>query len=219
MRNMNDPYNLLNDGYLVSDEIVTKMARDYSDAQFASSNVRGAYLRVLVAHSKEALGNARRPTTEQALKAVADTHTRLYAVVLAAITTPDVEADEKLSADERRARALERNRRSTFARSAKSTLTTYIRGGGKLQLLVPEEVTKEALRRESEPVERDKNPATRAEKLEAQLEAAVKEMAAMDRDDAQAFVEEMHEKLLQLVAKPLTQRPMKRGELTFHPAH
>lgn len=218
MRNetIKDPYNMLDQGYLVSDDTVAKMAKDFAQANQQTGQVRGAYLRVLVAYSKDGWASAKRASTEQQLDAVNKAHSRLYAIVLDAVTTPDITPIDGLSKEDRTARTLERNRRSIFARSAKSTLVGYIKSGGRLGNLDPTTVTKEWLRKETTPPE-PAHPADRAESLEVKLAAAVKEMAELDREDAKIFIDELHTSLLRLVATPLTRRQMRRGEVTLTP--
>lgn len=220
--NVQDFYKLKTIGYLAPDSAVIEMARDYREATQTGINVRGTYLKVLLAHSQKALadvvGDALRAEKETALAVVQSQHERLYALVLGAVTTPDVALDSGLPDAEKRRRSLERNRRSNFARTAKSSLLAFTNAGGDLKSLKPEDTTKEQLRdwmRTAAPPA----PPRETTRLEGQLEKAVRAMAKEDREEALDFIEELHVRLLQIAARPLTDRVMRRGEVTLHPSH
>ena len=208
--------NFANTGYLVNDTTVAALARAYADARGTIDNVKGAYLRVLVAHAKDLAAKAQTRTPESDMQAMLATHDRLYAIVLAAITTPDIAADDAQPKDERQRRALERNRRSTFARTAKSTLQAYLKAGGSLPDLDPNKVTKESLRVASPPA---RPPETSATILEKRIEDVVKAMAELDREKAITFIDDLHTRLLLIVARPITHGQMRKGELTLTPSH
>lgn len=93
----------------------------------------GTYLRVLVAHTQQALHVARKTTKAGVLAIVNEVHNNLYLSVLKGV------ADESVPLPER-------NRRATFARSAVSTLRKYISRGGDVRRLEPVDVTKAKLR-------------------------------------------------------------------------
>lgn len=207
--------------YLISDAAIATLAKEYVTGIASIEKVRGNYLRALVAHSQAACFGTKRLTTEKTLDLVQKVHERLYGIVLSAITTADIAPDAEAPAEEQHRRALERNRRSNFARSAKSTLDAWIQFGGKLKDLRPEDVTKEGLRRGSG--ESDRSSPDRlvrsTDRTLRRLEKLVTELVAVDRDAASRVYEELIEKLGPLVAKPLTRRAMKRGEVTLHPTH
>lgn len=214
-----EQYNLSKAGYLADDNTVAQMARDYAEARASVNGVRGMYLQVLVAHSKEVCAKARKQTQETAIECVKGVHDRLYAVVLAAITTPDVIADDKLAKEERQRRSLERNRRSNFARTAKSEIMGYLEAGGSLGQLNPATVSKEELRDYAKQQREEQTPEVAAVGLETRLERVLKAMVEEDRERAIEFVDELHTKLMLIVAKPLTDRTTRRGDLTLHPTH
>jgi hypothetical protein len=126
--------------YLADDATVSALARGYAAGAEAQGATRATYLRILLAHTQAALG-APRPTLVDARRfatldpaaaaaqgrALKATHERLYGLVLAAITTSDLEDSSRLSAQERKRRALLRNQRSNFARSAASVLRSLSR--------------------------------------------------------------------------------------------
>jgi hypothetical protein len=212
-------------GYLATDEQLSALAQEYAVGLGAISGVRLSYLRILVARTRQAAGRQlKKLTTSQTRKLAQETHDKLYAVVLAAITTPDLSVDDKLSTEERSRRAMERNRRSNFARTAKHALDTYIDAGGKLAALDPKTVTKESLRRRDRPDDRGSarrlvRSATRSAERVVKL---VAQLAEEDRRAARRLISTLMEQLepLQMAtAKPLTRRPVRRGEMTLHPAH
>lgn len=215
----NDVYKLEAVNYLAPDNAVALMAKDYVEARHALTGVQGAYLKVLVAHSQKALPDAVSATKEQMLEAVRFTHDRLYAIVLNAITTPDIAIDNSQPDHERQRRSLERNRRSNFARSAKSTLVAYIAAEGNLLRLKPGEVTKESLREFTATVVTPPTELDRANTIEKRLERTVRQLAEKNREEAIEFIDRLHTALMLIVARPLTQLTARRGELTLHPAH
>lgn len=211
-------YDLNRDGYLASDETVAQMARDVNAARQTTDSIGSDYLRVLVAHSQDLLAKAAEQGKDSAIAAIAATHDRLYGVVLSAVITPDIEADDTLPREERARRAQERNRRSTFARTAKSTLLAFVRADGELGVLKPADVTKDFLRQIAR-LAAPPNAGRRTETLEAQLEATVKRLALEDREHAIDFIDQLHTRLMLIVARPLTELSTRRGDITFHPTH
>lgn len=93
----------------------------------------GTYLRVLIAHTQQALHISSKTTKAGTLAAIGEVHNALYLSVLKGV------ADESVALPER-------NRRATFARSAASTLRKFVARGGDIRRLEPAEVTKAALR-------------------------------------------------------------------------
>jgi hypothetical protein len=208
-------------GYIVTDAVLASLTRDYVYGTQQAVQVNASYLRILVAHTQrelEKLG-VKRPTQDGSLSTLQLIHDRLYAVILAAVTTADIAPEEGQDKEERRRRAKERNRRSNFARSAKSTLTSYIKAGGKLMSLKVDELTKESLQsayRADAP-----GPKSLFERIgdtQNKLEAMVKELAASDEDTAQEFVEQVHLRMAKLVSmKPTVVAKTKIGEIVLHP--
>jgi len=100
----------------------------------------GTYLRVLIANTIYAVGRkSRKHPTITVLDALDKVHEELYAAVQRGVTTMDMR-----SLDEA-AHAKELSRRCTFARTAKSTVRTYVRQGGDLWKLDISEVSKQFL--------------------------------------------------------------------------
>ena len=207
---------LVRSGYLVTDATLADMARDYVEGTARADRVRGGYLRILVAHAQRHSGDAKRLTGEAALNAVEEVHAHLYAVILRAITTPDIAPEEDLATEERARRAKERNRRSTFARTAKTTLTQFIKAGGRLTTLDPKTVTKDSLQAvyASERTT-ESNLTRRIEQAEERMEALVKRLAAEDAKAAIKLVDSLQVKLAGAVqtAQPDMKLPARLSKL------
>ena len=230
-------------GYIVTDAYIALLAKDYSDSVDRANRVRGSYLSILVAHSKREL-TSRKHTVEQALEVVEAVHAHFYEVILNAVVTPDIEISDGLSEEEKVRRSKERTRRATFARSAKSTLTSAVKAGARLSTLDPAKVTKASLQemyvrqREGpetveERIERTEarlaemyaqseeiTVEDRIERTESQLEDLIKQLAQEDLAAAKQLVEELQSRLESAVGpmKPARHMKGKRkvGELTLH---
>lgn len=109
--------------FCVADDTITELARIGASGDAVTSRVGGTYLKVLVARSKNwqkcyaGCGDS---------AAVNHINHSTYAAVLAGVTTADCADDTTLDRGERSRRSLERNRRSNFARTAVSTLRTWL---------------------------------------------------------------------------------------------
>lgn len=135
-------------GYAVNDAQIETLANARYASGLQMTGIDGTYLRVLVAAVRTRLGpkKGRRPSVDAQRQAIEEVNARFYAAVLRGVTTADVVPDPTASEDEQHRRAIERNRRSTFARSAKATLSAYVGAGGDIRGLTPKTVTKAALR-------------------------------------------------------------------------
>lgn len=128
--------------YVLSNEDLARFATLSVSTQDVLVSLRQAYLRVLLAGTQIALGltaprqnGVRKPEaigdedrTAQ-LKALNETHANYYAVIVGAVTTPEIADSNRLGADERHRRAVERNRRTNYARTAKSALKALVGSG------------------------------------------------------------------------------------------
>jgi hypothetical protein len=136
-------------GFKANEQQVEALAHEcYKDAA-RTARADGTYLKILVAGCQIALGpKPRRRTaeTDAQLAVIGSIHDTYYLAVMRGITTQEIVHDDALPSDERQKRSLERNRRSAFARTAKSTLVGFVRAGFDLRDLVVETVTKAALR-------------------------------------------------------------------------
>jgi hypothetical protein len=205
---------LAKSGFLVSDTVLAGMAREYVESSGRIDTVRGSYLRILVAHAQQELESLglTRPPTESVLAAVNAAHEHLYAVILSAVVTDEIKDADGLDQTEKDRRTKERNRRSNFARSAKSVLMQWVRTGGKLPSLKPEEVTKVGLEKQFRPA-RQTAPATVEEKIDAtrdRLLTHVQSLAQEDLTAARKLVTAIEAKLNAIV-KPKGTSARRRG--------
>ena len=123
-------------------------------ATFASlDRTDNAYLRILAARLQAQFGapgasRRRRITIQDTtahLACLDDVHGRLYPAILRGVTTPDIVDDETLPLPDRRERMGIRNSRASFARSAASTLRTWIGAGGDIRTLEVTSIQKSVL--------------------------------------------------------------------------
>lgn len=134
--------------YVAADSQIETLANARYASGLQMTGIDGTYLRILVAAVKTRLGpkTRRRPSVDAQRQAVEEVNVRFYAAVLRGVTTADVVPDPTALEEEQHRRALERNRRSTFARSAKATLLAFVGAGGDIRSLTPKGVTKSSLR-------------------------------------------------------------------------
>lgn len=228
---------LAKSNFVASDEQIETLARLNLTGLQQTDNVRGSYLKVLVAGVQKAIGKpAARGARKlsEAAEVLAQVHERYYAAVLKGITTPDVADDESLDRDARTARSLERNRRSNFARSAKSLVNKFIDSGGDVMTINATTVTKTELQSFVLSM-RQKLQATgvtlehKAQLAMARIDEAARELADEDKEAAVTLVSETMAKLTNLLSelgrdfttKTLVavkeHRPLKLGEGMFWP--
>lgn len=176
---------------------VENLARDRVSGAAIVSNSDMTYLSLLVDAMQARLGKTRRGRLDslQQAQVLAEVDKRFYAAVLRGVTTEDIAIEEGLDAEEQRRRSLERNRRSAFARSAKSTVSAFITAGGDIRGLDPATVSKVSLRKAISPPE----PADRAERAfqraHGALLRAVERRARGDPESARAEVEGLIDEL------------------------
>lgn len=172
----------------------------------AGQNADGTYLRVLLAHMQSKLGRPRRgkqPPQEPVLDTV---HEALYPSILKGVANGDEITDT------------ERNRRATFARSAASTVRTFIRGGGDVRSIDVATATKAGLRAAvAPPAPEVAEGATRTQRSYIKAEDAylrsVQRLARGDPEDARERVEGLMEQLEKLLAE-LDAPPAEHGATT-----
>lgn len=138
--------------YAASESDIEQLAASRLANDDAVKRTDGAFLRILVASVQAKTGTAtRRKLTakdiEQQRGVLTDIYAPFYAAVLRGITTPDIAEKEGLTIEERRTRTLERNRRSNFARSAASTLHSFMKLGGDVRALQVDQLKKMDLTR------------------------------------------------------------------------
>jgi hypothetical protein len=232
--------------YCVSLEVVKNLATEHLTAAQTVQQTHGAYFRILLALTQKeicgkptlrARSKVASPSEDelgQHLEAFEKVNGLLYAGVLEAVRSSDVAANPRLGTDEENRRAKERNRRSNFARSAASTLRTFIkRGGNVLRLAVPS-ATKNAvgaMTPEAEPTAESEDRARKrvirdAERIVKRMEV----LAAEDKSQAagllQVVMSTLGAALGRIGPKATTKpsvafeehRPLKTRLGTFYPA-
>lgn len=165
--------------YVATDAQVEQLAAAQYEASQRHQSIDGTYLRVLIAGCQAKLGTAKRgrsPGPDAQMSVIELVHAKYYAAVLRGVTTPEVAAEDGLDPKEKGARALERNRRSNFARSAKLSLAAFVRGGGDVRGIDVETASKAGLRVKAPAV----TPAARTARTEANLLRAVQAQAKRD---------------------------------------
>lgn len=179
----------------------------------------GTYLRVLLVAIQARLGRKTRgrvPLDTQA-QVLEETHTKFYDAVLRGVTTDEIAIDETLPQAERSARALERNRRSAFARSAKSTLAGAAAAGVDLRGLDAATVTKSSLRALTAPPEASDKTVRQINRSRGALLRAIGRRAKIEPDEARREIEATIEALEQLATgldaapQPTTSRTERRA--------
>jgi hypothetical protein len=209
---MSNPMNTLErierNNYVATEQQIETAASERYVSDTAVRRTDQTYLRVIIVGCQAELGPAvargrRRtppPATKEAQTAVLErVHAKYYAAVLRGITTPDVAPEEGLDDAERQRRTLERNRRSTFARSAKATLLRYVENGGDMRTLDVKEATKFSLRKAVAPPESTDRNERQIARAEGMLIRALRRTARtnpeMAADQLERLLEEFQREL------------------------
>lgn len=200
--------------YMASEHDVEMLSAAHLSCSEATQRVDGSYLRILIAAVQArfgASGRGRRKAADGDLGAhstyLASVHTRLYPFVLRGITTPDVADDEALSVEDRRARGLTRSSRAGFARSAASTLQTFVRAGGDIRGLDVETATKSALRAWAKAQGPGKPYAEVFQAAFKRVEREASALAADDPDAARVAIEDCMTRLQAILDDLSADRP------------
>lgn len=157
-------------GYLATVENVELLAHEHAVSAEGLQGTGSTYLSVLIAAVQKQVheGRRRRITAVDALNSV---HEVYYAAVIKGVTELDTDSREA-------------SRRATFARTAKSTLMSYLVKGGLIGALVPGQTSKAFLRAAIAPAEsEDKNKRVIA-RAEGMLVRTIKKLAKRDRAEA-----------------------------------
>lgn len=194
-------------GYAATDKQIEQLAHIASDG----SRAGGTYLRILVACTQASVAatrtkparasrnNGGAASAQIQLEAFEGHHLRMYGIIAGVLAVPD---------DPR-----ESNRRGTFARSAASTLRTWLRAGGDIGTLDARTVTKASLRAAPDPHASAAAAVDRATStLAHRLEQLSDEARSTALDALAALIEEYRPRV---VATQLT-RTRRRAE---HAAH
>jgi hypothetical protein len=144
---------------------IESLAAERVTSATTADGLDATYLRVLVAAAKSRRGKP--------LDCIERAAAGFYAAVLRGVSTPDIAIAPELEPSEIARRNRERHRRATWARSVKSTLTSWIRAGGELRELDVAQVTKSQLRAETLEHRDAPTTAERIEKAQAAILAAI----------------------------------------------
>lgn len=188
--------------YAMTEQQVENLARDIVAAQDVTLGGRTTYLRVLVTHMQATLGRVKRGkslATQAQLDVLESVHGKYYGAVLRGIATPELEAAPGIEQAELSRRALERNRRSTFARTAKSTLSRWIKAGGDMRILDADTVTRDPLAAEVRAAAGVNGTAYTIERRRDALLRLIESEAKEDPDAARADVENVMDELQKIL--------------------
>lgn len=207
--------------YLATDAQVRELATlNYESGEQAVAT-RGTFLRVELAALQAAVmgapklragGKAQQLEKDAVLAALKEVHARLYSIVLEAITTDDIADGPKLRKAEKTRRALERNRRSNFARSAKATLMAYVRCGGNVSTLAVPQVTKAMLQAEIAKRKPQPDASEQAERIANRMAAQIERIKEEDQELAQAVSQRLVSALAATTTDKTTKSPAKAVE-------
>jgi hypothetical protein len=190
--------------YVATASDVAAMGRSLLKASEAGQLARANYLRALVGTSQARLADAEEVTERLVLRAVREVH-KLFYEALQEVLHADIKDHPRLDKTERKRRAKERQRRTNFARSAKSTLTSWIKAGHDLLKQDPAKVTKTALRdalpkrRHAKPV-----PAVALRAAARHTKGLITQIKYLERTDPEAAkiaAEETVQQLIKLLAE------------------
>lgn len=201
--------------YVASEQDVELLAAAHLACDEATKRTDGAYLRILIAGLQAQFGRPTRGKRKELNKAdldtqstfLADLHGKLYQAVLRGVATNEVAVNpERVKPDEQRRRVALINARANFARSAASTIQSYIRAGGDIRTLVVETVTKSGLRTWVRASQGAPPSVGKIESALHRIELQARAMMADNPDEARELVEECVRRLQSLLHTTLPVR-------------
>jgi hypothetical protein len=218
MTNGNVTAKLEHNSFVATAADIEALTKEQLVATATSVRSKVTYLRALIATTQDKLGLAPRVRQGKGapvklkpeeivvqLAALEEVHANFYTAVLKAIDDTPLTEDEKPKSGRTSAAAI-KARRATFARTAMSTVRTWIKAGRSLAGIAPSRITKGALviqhgqkkKRLSSP----KRLLTRAEKQSKDLIATLLELSETDKESAvkeyQALVGVLSDQLAKL---------------------
>lgn len=182
------------DHFVATEQAIEALAHERYANSGSVARADGTYLRVLIVEAQSKLGRPRgrgaKPNAVDQAAVLETAHERFYAAVLRGVTTPDIAVNgDEMDAKERQRRSLERNRRSAFARSAKSTLALYVAGGGDLRTIDIGMVSKGSLRAAVAPPEPQDRTERQIARAQGALLRACTRKARGDPNEARGSIE------------------------------
>ncbi len=193
--------------FVATAEDIQELTRSNLDAVKDIETTRQTYLRALIGTTQAELKGTKEITEGMQVKSLAIVQKRFYTAVLAVITTADIADNPRLRPEEKTRRSLERNRRSNFARSAYSTLKSWLQSGKDLTTLKPATVSKSQLAAET-PRRHMAARAVKPDKIRGKVEALITSLLNSTRQLANADPVEARKVLdeaMQAIAKELFQ--------------
>ena len=189
--------------YVMTESDIEALAAEHAKSAGVADGYSSTYLRALIAGAQAQIGPKRgKPlAVEQQLAVLQTVAEPFYAAVLRGVTTADIAPDPGLDPDESLRRSRERNRRGVFARTAKSTIVSWVKAGGDLRLLDVATVTKGELRGMTAAARADQGSETvpTIQKAQQVILAAVARQAPEDaRTQLEAVIEALQRKLDEL---------------------
>lgn len=174
--------------YVATEAQVEDLTVDQWHAAQALEGHNATYLRVVLAQAQSKTGTAKRGrhNKDAQLSILETTNGAYYAAVLRGLVKadPTIAAEDGLEPPERSRRALERNRRSTFARTSYRELVGFVERGGDLRGLDVETVTKAGLRAFGKPAEPENRTERTLERAQGAILRAINRLARGDPDEA-----------------------------------
>lgn len=134
--------------YVMTEQQIELLASERTRSASEIGTADGTYLRALIVAVQSKLGvrRGKRPATDTQISVLDERQAVFYAAVLRGVTTDDITIEANTEHAEAAKRNRERHRRATFARSAKSTIATWVRAGGDIRAIDATSVTKTELR-------------------------------------------------------------------------
>ncbi len=197
--------------YLLTEQQIETLAAERQSGAIVIESLDGTYLKALITAMQSKLGPKRgkHPDTATQIETLEVSAAPFYAAVLRGVVTPDIEVTPDLEAAEAARRTRERNRRATFARTAKATLVAWISEGGDARGLDVATVTKTELRASVTAARSERMPAA-ASRIERAQQAILAAVAREGPDEARerltAVIEALQAALDELPAEVDTGR-------------
>lgn len=204
--------------YVLSAAQVGELARELFASMQVVTGINASYLRILIAGVQSELGTLRLRAAKGGMGKISDedkakqlaalesVEGQYYVAIVDAIITEDIADNSRLGKEERARRSLERNRRTNFARSAKSTVASYIKAGFDIKSISVTTITKRAMyemvqaTKQAEPVK----PESVAKSLEtagSRVEEIAAQLCDMDAEAARQQIEKLLGHLTALLVK------------------
>lgn len=189
------------DKYVASVEDIRKLARENLNSQLSLASTRKRYFELLLGTTTaqiKAAGDDDAKKPPDVLKAV---HKEFYAAVLEIVATPELADVPRLSTEERKRRAKERNQKSNYARSAFGTIRKWMKAPRHdITALNPAAVKESQLRKETPNVARKISAKRTSRRVNTLVKGILKETRLLlnaNPEEARAILGEVANKVTQ----------------------